>query len=90
MAYGLTEGAFEQRWQSDTRLHYGALALFANLTLAFGLVLIIVLPLYIVRRRRDRKRLALLRAEDEAAERAERERAIAELLREMDDSGGAD
>ena len=34
--------------------------------------------------------LALLRAEDEAAERAERERAIAELLREMDDSGGAD
>jgi len=93
MAYGLTEAAFEQRWQSDTRLHYGALALFANLTLAFGLVLVIVVPLYVVRRRRDRQRLAALRAEDEAAERAERaerERAIAELLRETEDGGHAD
>lgn len=87
-AYGLTEAGFEQRWQHDTRVHYGALALFANLTVAFGLVLVIVLPLYLVRRRRDRERLAAMRAEDEAADRAERERVIEELLRET--QGGAD
>lgn len=73
-AYGLTEAAFEQRWQHDARLHYGALAVFANLTLAFLLVVVVVLPLYLVRRRRDRARLAALRAADEMAERAERER----------------
>ncbi|HET7563980.1 MAG TPA: hypothetical protein VFJ96_03215 [Gemmatimonadaceae bacterium] len=99
-AYGLTQPAFEQRWQSDARLHYGALALFANLTLAFLLVLIVVLPLYMARRRRDRERLALLRAADEAAERAERERkererlererAIEELLRESGGGGDVD
>lgn len=89
-AYGLTEAAFEQRWQRDARLHYGALALFANVTVAFALMLLVILPFYIARRRRDRRRLAELRAADEAAERAERlerERLIEELLRESGTEG---
>ena len=80
-AYGLTQTGFEQRWAQRTRRRFGGLAFLANVTLGLGLTLVLVLPLYLVRRRRDRRRMAALRAADEAAERANRESAIAELLR---------
>ena len=79
-AYGITQAAFEQRWRDRTLRRYGALAFLANLTAALGISGLLVLPLYLLRRRRDRQRLAALRAADEAAEQAARESALEALL----------
>ncbi len=89
--YGLTLAGFEQRWRDETRRRYGALALVSDAALAGLIVLVLVLPLYLARRHRDRRRLAELRAADEVAERAARESAIEALLRggdETDFGGG--
>jgi hypothetical protein len=79
-AYGLTEAAFDQRWRSHTRRRYGALALLANATVAFGLLGLIIMPLYVLRLRRKRRELAELIAADESAERAAQESVLEELL----------
>jgi hypothetical protein len=71
-AYGVTATAFEKQWQERTRRRYGALALVANLSLAATVFLVAFLPLWISRRRRDRRRLEALRAADEIAEREAR------------------
>jgi hypothetical protein len=81
-AFGLTEAQFEERWRQRTRRQYGALAIAADLSLAAAVLMTIVLPLYMARRRRDRRRLDALRAADAAAERAARESALAALLGE--------
>jgi hypothetical protein len=88
--YGITLYDFEQRWRQRTRRRYGALALVGNVTLAGFVALIAILPLYIARRQRDRRRLAALVAADEAAEKAARASAIEALLRgdEEPDFGG--
>ncbi len=80
-AYGITLSGFEEQWRRRTMRRYGALALFADLTLALGMMTLFILPLFIARRRRDRRRLAALIAADDAAERAARESALEELLR---------
>jgi hypothetical protein len=82
-AYGMTLFGFENRWQRATRQRYGALALVTDLSLAAALTLIFVGPLYVVRRRRDRMRMAALLRADEEAERRERESVIDELLRTL-------
>jgi hypothetical protein len=79
-AYGVTETEFEARWKSATRRRYGALALVADVTLAALLVLVVIGPLWVIRRQRDSRRLAVLRAADEAQERRERESALAAIL----------
>ncbi len=79
--YGLTLAGFEARWQQQTRRRYGGLALIGNLAFAGLLLVMGVVPLYLMRRERDRKRLAALRAADEAAERAARASIIEALLR---------
>lgn len=79
-AYGMTLAGFERRWRQRTRVQYGGLALLSNLTVA-GLLLVFVLtPLYVVRRRRDRRRLERMKEADAAAELAARRSAIDELL----------
>lgn len=86
--YGITLDEFENDWRRETRHRYGALALVSDVTLAGLLVLLLVVPLYVARRRRDRARLTALREADartDAAERAEREGALALLL---GDGGG--
>lgn len=88
MAYGTTVAAFEQRWRSDTRKVYGVLALVSNVAIAGLLLLFILMPLYIVRRRRDRRRLELMKEADAAAERAARARAIDDLLGDVGPDGG--
>jgi hypothetical protein len=80
LAYGRTLADFEKRWRDRTRQQYGALALVSNLTLAALLLLFVLAPLYVARRRRDRRRLETMRAAEEAAERAAQS-AIEELLR---------
>ena len=79
-SYGMTLSGFEKQWRQRTRRRYGSLALLSNLTLAGLVLLLVVVPLYFVRRRRDRDRMAALVAADEAADRAARATALALLL----------
>jgi hypothetical protein len=79
-AFGMTQAQFEERWRTRTRRQYGALAIAADLSLAAALLMTIVVPLYMARRRRDRRRLEAMRAADLAAERAARESVLAALL----------
>ena len=80
-AYGITLDGFEKRWQDRTRLRYGALAIAADLTAATLLLLGLLLPLWVARRKRDRRKLATMRAADVLTEQRARESAIEELLR---------
>lgn len=88
-AYGLTLARFEARWRERTRRRYGGLALLADLGLAAGFVLLVTVPLYLARRRRDKRRMAALIAADEAADRAARESALALLLGADRGEGGS-
>jgi hypothetical protein len=86
-AFGMTMGDFEKHWRKKTTQRYGALSLFANLALGAVVVAFFTTPLYLVRRRRDKRRLAAMRAREEAQERLERESAIEALLRDLGPSG---
>ncbi len=79
-AYGVTIEGFESDWRSRVRRRYGALALATNLSAASVFLLVLVAPFYVIRRRRDRERLAALRAAEEAADAQERREAIDALL----------
>ena len=79
-AYGMTVADFERRWRQRTRRQYGALALVSNVTMAALLLLFVLTPLYVARRRRDRRRLERMKEADAAAERAA-QTAIDDLLR---------
>ena len=81
LTYGMTMAEFEQRWQRQTRRRYGGLALIGDVTLAGLLLLVIIVPLYVLRAQRDRRRMAALVEADRAAEAAARESAIEALLR---------
>jgi hypothetical protein len=67
---GITLTEFEKQWQSRTRRRYGALALVSNFALGGLLVAVVLLPLYLARRRRDRARLAAMKVADARAEAA--------------------
>lgn len=88
-AYGLTASTFERRWQAQTRRRYGALALFADLTLGVLFLLLLVVPLYVARRRRDRRRMTALRDADLAADRRQREESALDELLRVGPSGGS-
>jgi hypothetical protein len=79
-AFGLTKSGFEAEWRTRTMRRYGALAVVANLSLLFVLLAFFLLPLYWVRRRRDKRRLAALRTAEEASERIARTSALDALL----------
>jgi hypothetical protein len=79
-AFGMTVADYERRWRQRTRRQYGALALLSNLTMAALLMLFVLAPLYVVRRRRDRRRLERMREAEALAERVE-QTAIDDLLR---------
>lgn len=83
-AHGMTLEGFEATWRSRTRRRYGALALFADVTVGAVMLLLLIGPLYLARRRRDRARLARMRAAEEDQERRERESALAALLAGLD------
>ncbi|MFN8667643.1 MAG: hypothetical protein U0164_10745 [Gemmatimonadaceae bacterium] len=82
-AYGMTQGQFEQRFRAQTRRRYGALALAADVMIASTLMAFFVGPFYVIRRRRDKARLAAMRIADLEAERRERESALEQLLRDV-------
>ena len=81
-ALGITLASFEHEWRDRTRRRYGGLALFSDLTLAGLFVLVLITPLYLARRRRDRARMANLRAADAAAAAQEQQAILAALLNE--------
>lgn len=70
LTYGITVTDFEQRWQGRTKRRYGALAVVSNLAVGGIFVALILTPLYLARRRRDRARLAAMVAADAKAEAA--------------------
>ena len=82
-AYGITQGQFESIWQSRTRRRYGGLALFADLSIAAFIIVFLILPFYVIRRRRDRLRMAALVRADQEAEQREAASAIEALLRSI-------
>ena len=82
-AYGITQSQFEAVWQSRTRRRYGGLALFADLSIAAATTLFLVLPFYVIRRRRDRLRMEALVRADVEAERRDAASAIEALLRSI-------
>jgi hypothetical protein len=82
-AYGMTLDAFEDRWRTRTRRRYGGIAIVADLALVAGLLGLIVFPLYVGRRRREKKRLESLRLREAEQERRARESALDAMLPEM-------
>jgi hypothetical protein len=86
-AFGMTLTGFETEFQTRTRRRYGGLALFADLSLLLLVLSVLMLPFFIARRLRDRRRLKALLAADAAAEQAEQASALAALLREVRDPG---
>ena len=86
LAYGLTNEQFNRHWHGVTRRRYGALALLSNVSLAVGLFGVILGPLFVARRRRDRRRLEAMRAVDAAQERAARESALEALMATSSDA----
>jgi hypothetical protein len=85
-AFGITLAGFEKQFQERTRRRYGGLALFADVSIATLVLLLLLFPFIIARRARDRRRLSAMLAADAIAERLERESALAALLGEPPDS----
>jgi hypothetical protein len=79
-SYGITLGSYEAMWRRRTRLRYGALSIVTDLTLGIVILLAVIAPFYVARRRRDQMRLAAMRERDAEAEQRERESAIEALL----------
>jgi hypothetical protein len=82
LAYGLTSTDFEKRWRDRTASQYGLLALASNVTVAGLLLLFVMAPLYVLRIRRNRRRLERMRETEAAQELAERQSALKDLLGE--------
>jgi hypothetical protein len=85
-AFGMTGAQFDRYWQLRTRQRYGMLALIANLSLIGGVFGLLLGPLFWMRRRRDRKKLAAMREADAAQEKAFQESALAALLADPTES----
>ena len=82
-AYAITYDGFEKRWQARTRRRFGAVALVADLALIGIGIVAVLIPLQQAQRRRRRQRLELLRESEAAADRARREAALDEILRDV-------
>jgi hypothetical protein len=78
-AYGVTLSGFESRWKRSVMLRYGIIAIVADVSLFAIVVMVLLLPLYIRRRKRQRDRLQKMKVAESAAER----RAVTEALTEM-------
>ena len=79
-AYGLTQSTFESDWRARTMRRYGTLAVIANLSVIGALFAFLLVPLLWTRRRRDRKRMSVLRVAEAESERRARASALEALL----------
>ncbi len=82
-AYGMGSDDFERHWRSRVRRQYGALALVADLSLLSVFLVLVLGPAWWQRRKRQRRRLEVMRAADAAREARERESALTALLGEV-------
>lgn len=82
-SFGITQSGFEEQWRRATRRRYGALAIFADLTVGAVILLVLLLPLHFTRRKRNRERLVRMAAVELATEAKERETAIEALLKSV-------
>ncbi|HEX8246025.1 MAG TPA: hypothetical protein VF541_21095 [Longimicrobium sp.] len=62
--FGITFGQFEDEWRRDVRSRYGWLAILSNVALIWGVATVLVLAAWIPRRRRNRRKLAQMDAEE--------------------------
>lgn len=62
--YGITFGQFEDEWRRDVRTRYGWLALLSNVAVIWLVAALLVLAAWIPRRRRNRRKLAGMDAEE--------------------------
>jgi hypothetical protein len=76
----MTGDAFEKHWRARTRTRYGALSFVANLSVAVGMFSLVLVPLFVIRRRRDRLKLDAMRAADAQQEEAARQSALQAIL----------
>ncbi|MEN9509052.1 MAG: hypothetical protein RLZZ621_1615 [Gemmatimonadota bacterium] len=79
-AYGLTGEAFDKHWRRETRRRYGALALVTDVSVVVGLFSLILAPIFVSKRRRDRQRLEAMRVADARQEADAKESALQALL----------
>jgi hypothetical protein len=82
-AFTLTQAQFEERWRRLTRRRYGALAIFADFTVAAVILVFLLVPLHLARRKRNKERLALMSAVEAETEAKERADAIETLLKSV-------
>ena len=90
VTYGITLTEFEQRWRDRTRRRYGGLALMESLVVALTLSGFVLLPLYLARRRRDRRKLAAMVVADIAADAAADFNSVAQILGETPEGARGD
>ena len=81
-AYGMTLGGYEVYWQKATQRRYGGLALVTDVSAGAIVLFVLVGPLWVIRRHRDRKKLAAMRVADAVQAERERASALAALLGE--------
>ena len=89
-SYGVTLASFEHDWQQRTRRRYGGLALFSDITVVTVLCLLLIAPLYLARRRRDRRRMAALVAADAMAEATGSRNVLDELMADSSEAETSD
>jgi hypothetical protein len=54
--YGMTAGIFERDWRRAVRARYGWAVILSNTLVLWGIIGLLIVVLYVVRRKRDRKR----------------------------------
>jgi hypothetical protein len=79
-AYGITGDTFEKHWRARTRTRYGALSFVTNVTVAVGMFSLVLVPLFLIRRRRDRRKLEAMRIADAQQEEEARQSAVQAIL----------
>lgn len=79
-AYGMTSTSFDNYWHTRVRRQYGVLAFVANLSIAFGFVSLMLGPVYWAKRRRNKERLEVMRANEAVQEARARQSALEALL----------
>ena len=62
--YGITLGQFEEEWRRDVRTRYGWLSMLSSMALVWLFAAALVLAAWIPRRRRNRRKLATMDAEE--------------------------
>lgn len=79
-AYGVTSLTISNDWRRRVRMRYGALAVLSDAAIAGVITLLLVGPVWYVRRRRDRRKLEAMKIADSRAEQAERAAALRWLV----------